>query len=109
MDDQELIAAVAKKAGWTELSDEPAWMDPEAPIQVYGLNPQGRLLPLPPWRTSVDAALGVLSGNAGLVANIEYSPHYSSVALIDDNHDEPFASAGDKSLPRAILLAWLEA
>ncbi len=106
MTDAELIAAVAKKAGWTNLRQIPpnqwnvaCW---------FGILPgdpdKGLRSEMPPWLTSVDACLELLEpeGRADIDMHWFHGPQTWRVIYRN-------SLGSGKSLPRAILLAWLEA
>ncbi len=95
MDDEKLIAAAAKKAGWTNVH--------ESGGDYYGDHCGERFL-LPNWRTSVDACLELLDKEkqfeiTWLSRQQRWRVYYEGLIPM----------AYHNSLPRAILLAWLEA
>ena len=90
MTDDELIKAVAEKAGGTKIGLTAKWR-----------NPSGIIVNLPPWLYSVDAALGVIK------------PSNEFELWKDDTgwncSDHGTFSHGQPTACRAILLAFLEA
>ena len=112
MTDAELIAAVAKKAGWTHIHTYDLAGNN---MQIMGIPPGAKTpcveLPLPPWLTSVDACLKLLDKTFPTIAMTRLSGIWTVLLLV--NTDNSMVSkkfeAADESLPRAILLAWLEA
>lgn len=97
MKDAELTAAVALKVGWkkrevkaSDSNTDLHWLD------LYG-NPSEA-----PWLTSVDAALGVLDKSE--LFNLHWVGTDAQVWHVFYGT----AESSNKSLPRAILLAFLE-
>ncbi|KKK67562.1 hypothetical protein LCGC14_2952800 [marine sediment metagenome] len=105
MTDTELIKAVADRQGWTNIYTTDL---PGNNIQWRGTPPEAKRvdIELPPWLTSVDAALGVLDtlGMEYRMGVLKNGSCWCEVYRKGVNYlwqDEP-------SLPRAILLAFLE-
>ena len=108
MNDQKLIVAVARRLGWEycpgsskEWPDGSKsyfnWKDPEGIARSSDYADKYML-----WLTSVDAALSVLDKGKHLLMTWEVEAKMFHV-------DYDFALRSDVSLPRAILLAFLEA
>ncbi len=103
MDDKKLIAAVAKKAGWTHIHTHDL---PGNNIQIKGRPPGSKMtyIELPPWLTSVDECLKLLDKEkqfeiTWLSGQQRWRVYYEGLMPM----------AYHKLLPRAILFAWLEA
>ncbi len=96
MTDAELIKRVAERLGWTHLETR------NGVLFGYDPNHTGSFIPCPPWRTSVDAALGVLDEKLYLRMKWDVNGWEVSYARLDINGRDI------ESLPRAILEAFLE-
>ena len=112
MTDAELVAAVAKRLGWTFSTDgcdfeSPPCCHPKSPHWDQPLKdtPQWPAYildgALPPWLTSIDAALGVLDKTKPLEIVWDESEQRWDVIYVD-------SLKKNESLPHAILLAFLE-
>ena len=109
MTDAELIKAVAKRLGWEHCpgssKDWPDgsksyfdWKDPEGIARLSDYADKYML-----WLTSVDAALSVLDKDCALTIVWRISRQDFTVSYMNGE------GVSDESLPRAILLAFLEA
>ena len=107
--DEKLIAAVAKKAGWTNLKQIPpnqwnvaCW---------FGILPgdpdKGLRSEMPPWLTSVDEGLKLLDKSKRL--KIVWKEELQEFRVQYADEPEVFIAESLELLPHAILLAWLEA
>ena len=100
MTDPELVAAVAKRLGWTNIETKDL---PGNNIQWMGTPSEAKSarIELPPWRTSVDAALGLLDKTH---LKMQFTVKYGSWVVVY----KKIYRGSNKSLPHAILLAFLE-
>ena len=105
----DLIKQVAERLGWTNVKSSAQY-----PEEFYGDPPnqaEGQRWMLPHWLTSVDAALGVLDKPYAEISITRYA--FSSTGRngwFVNYQIKGYDHRGyDESLPRAILLAFLEA
>ena len=95
----DLIKRVAEKLGWKRSPGKSthdhiqSWIAPDGVRHFW----------LPPWLTSIDAALSVLDKDCALTIVWRISRQDFTVSYMNGE------GVSDESLPRAILLAFLEA
>ena len=106
MTDAELIKVVAKRLGWKYLKHE--GLSEHDGFDVYRwYSPSGEMAELPPWLTSLDVCLDLLDDVGYTIHSWSEIPHLKQIK----NYEVHYMGieVRDESLPRAILLAFLEA